>query len=116
MGTAKLDTADSFDRIFALYRTQFAVLIGAALAIYVPIGALSGIAASSRSVALVIVLAGLSAIGQALYTGAVVGSVEDMRDGRRDYSAVELLRAAVPFLFPLIVAGILYGLSIAVGL
>ena len=116
MTNAKLDTADSFDRIFALYTRQFAVLIGAALAIYIPIGILSGLVVSSGSVALAVVLGVLSAIGQALYTGAVVESVEDMRDGRRDYSAVELLRGAVPYLFPLIVAGILYGLSIAVGL
>ena len=46
-----------------------------------------------------------SAIGQALYTGAVVGAVEDLRDGRRDYDIGELLRAAVPFIFPLIVTG-----------
>jgi uncharacterized membrane protein len=116
MGTGKLDTADSFDRIFALYTRQFGVLIGAALAIYIPIGILSGLVVSSRSIALALVLGVLSAIGQALYTGAVVGAVEDMRDGRRDFSATELLRAALPFLFPLIVAGILYGLSVAVGL
>jgi uncharacterized membrane protein len=116
MTTGKLDTADSFDRIFALYTRQFAVLIGAALAIYIPIGILSGLVVSSGSIALAVVLGVFSAIGQALYTGAVVESVEDMRDGRRDYSAVELLRGAAPYLFPLIVTGILYGLSIAVGL
>jgi hypothetical protein len=115
VGAGKLDTADSFDRIFSLYGHQFVVLITAALAIYVPIGILTGIVVSSGSIALLLVVTVLSAIGQALYTGAVVGAVEDMRDGRRDYSAIELLRAAVPYIFPLIVAGIFYGICVAVG-
>jgi uncharacterized membrane protein len=115
MGTGKLDTADSFDRIFALYTRQFATLIGAALVIYIPIGILSGLVVSNRNVALLVVLGLLSAIGSALYTGAVVEAVEDMRDGRRDFSATDLLRAAVPYLLPLIVAGILYGLAVTVG-
>jgi hypothetical protein len=115
VGPGKLDTADSFERIFALYGHQFVVLIGAALAIYVPIGILSGLVASSGSIALVLVVSVLSAIGQAIYTGAVVESVEDMRDGRRDFSAIDLLRAAVPFAFPLILAGLFYGICVAVG-
>ena len=116
MGGAKLDTADSFDRIFGIYQRQFLVLVGAALAIFVPIGILSGIVATSGSLALVLVVSVLSAIGQATYTGAVVGAVEDLRDGRRDHDVGELLRAAVPYIFPLIVTGLFYGLCIAVGL
>jgi hypothetical protein len=116
VGAGKLDTADSFDRIFAIYGRQFAVLIGAALAIYVPIGILTGVVVSSGSIALLLVVSVLSAIGQALYTGAVVEAVEDMRDGRRDVSAIDLLRAGLPFTVPLIVAGILYGICVAVGL
>lgn len=116
MGGAKLDTADSFDRIFGIYQRQFVLLIGAALAIFVPIGILSGIVATSGSLALVLVVSVLSAIGQANYTGAVVGAVEDLRDGRRDHDVGELLRGAVPYIFPLIVTGLFYGLCIAVGL
>src|SRR3954454_14798390 len=102
--------------MFALYQRQFVVLIGAALAIYVPIGILTGVVVSSGSVALLLVVTVLSAIGQALYTGAVVEAVEDMRDGRRDFSALDLLRSALPFVLSLIVAGIVYGICVAVGL
>ncbi|MEA2429169.1 MAG: hypothetical protein QOF37_2797 [Thermoleophilaceae bacterium] len=113
---AKLDTADAFDRIFALYRTQFAVLMGTALVIFVPIGILSGIVASSGSVFLAFLALGLSLIGSALYTGAVVEAVNDMRDGRRDFSVGNLLQAASPFIIPLIAAGFLYGVMVVVGL
>jgi uncharacterized membrane protein len=116
MGIGKLDTAAAFDRMFSLYGRQWSVLLGAALAIFVPIGVLSGVVASSGSVVLALVLVVLAAIGQALYTGAVVEAVDDMRDGRRDFSAIDLLRAALPFTFPLILAGLLYGISVAVGL
>jgi hypothetical protein len=116
MGTGKLDTADSFERMFSLYGSQFAVLIGAALVIFVPIGVLSGLVVSSGSIVLSVVLVVLAAIGQALYTGAVVEAVEDMRDGRRDYSVGDLLRSATPFIFPLIVAGLFYGICVGVGI
>ncbi len=116
MGAEKLDTADSFDRIFGIYQRQFVILIGAALAIFVPIGVLSGIVATGGSLALVLVVSVLSAIGQAVYTGAVVQAVEDIRDGRRDYSVADLLRGALPFTFPLIVTGIFYGICVFVGL
>ena len=116
MGAEKLDTADSFDRIFGIYQRQFLLLIGSALAIFVPIGILSGLVATSGSLVLALAVGVLSAIGQALYTGAVVESVEDLRDGRRAYSVGELLRSAVPFIFPLIVAGLFYGICVAVGL
>ena len=116
MGAGKLDTADSFDRIFGLYGHQFFVLIGAALAIFVPIGVLTGLVASSGSALLVLVVIAIAAVGQALYTGAVVGAVDDMRDGRRDFSALDLLRSAAPFILPLILAGVFYGICVAVGL
>lgn len=112
----KLDTAGAFDRIFALYRSQFAVLMGTALVIFVPIGILGGIVASSGSVFLAFVVLGLSLIGSALYTGAVVEAVNDMRDGRRDFSVGDLLQAASPFILPLIAAGFLYGVMVVVGL
>jgi uncharacterized membrane protein len=116
MRPEKLDTAESFDRIFGLYASQWMVLLGAALVVFIPIGVLSGIVASSGSVFLALVVVVIAAIGQALYTGAVVEAVDDMRDGRRDFSAIDLLRAAAPFTLPLIVSGLFYGLFVAVGL
>jgi hypothetical protein len=116
MGVGKLDTAAVFDHLFSLYRKQFPVLIGVGAAIFVPIAVLSGLAASSGSVALIPIVVILAAIGQSYYTGAVVEAVADMRDGRRDFSVGDLLRAAAPFMFPLLAAGFVYGLCVAVGL
>jgi hypothetical protein len=111
----KLDTAAAFDRMFSLYGGQATVLLGAALVIFVPIAILSGILAASGELALVPVVLVVAVIGQALYTGTVVEAVADMRDGRRDFSAGQLLRAAVPLMFPLLGGGILYGLAVVLG-
>src|SRR3954447_2367373 len=116
MGVGKLDTAAVFDRLFSLYGKQFAVLIGVGVAIFIPVAVLSGILAATDSVALIPVVLVVGIIGQAVYTGAVVEAVADMRDGRRDFSVGDLLRAAWPFAFPLILAGLLYGLCVALGL
>jgi len=48
--------------------------------------------------------------------GALVRAVEDVRDGRADLSLGETLQSVRPHLIPLIVAGILAGLGIALGL
>lgn len=51
-----------------------------------------------------------------LLTGALVTAVADVRDGRVDLSVGETLSKAVPFLGPLIVAGVLVSLAISLGL
>jgi ABC-type multidrug transport system fused ATPase/permease subunit len=45
----------------------------------------------------------------------VVGLVSDVQDGRRDFSAGDLIEAAWPVVLPLIGAGILAGIGIAIG-
>ena len=112
----RLDTADAFDRMFSLYGRQFGVLIGSAVAIFVPIAVLTGIVATLDTVALVPIVILLGLVGQALYTGTVVEAVADMRDGRRDFSIGQLLRGAVPFIAPLLMAGIFYGVCVVLGL
>ena len=116
MGTGRLDTAGAFDRMFSLYRSQFGVLIGAAVGVFVPIAILSGILAATDAVALVPVVLVLALVGEALYIGTVVEAVADMRDGRRDFSVGQLLRAAGPFVAPLVGGGVLYGIGVAIGL
>src|SRR4051794_38515988 len=116
MGVAKLDTAGVFDRMFSLYGKQFPVLVGVGAVIFIPIAVLSGILAASGTVALIPVVVIVASIGQSIYTGAVVEAVADMRDGRRDFSVGDLLRAAAPFALPLLVVGLFYGLCVAVGL
>jgi hypothetical protein len=113
--SGKLDTADAFDRMFSLYGRQFTVLIGTALAIFIPVGVVSGVLAALVGVAVIPVIVILALIGQALYTGAVVEAVADMRDGRRDFSIGALLRAAAPFVWALLGAGLLYALVVVIG-
>jgi hypothetical protein len=114
--SGKLDTADAFDRMFSLYGRQFRALIGTALAIFVPVGVLTGVLAAVGGVALIPVIVAIALIGQALYTGTVVEAVADMRDGRRDFSIGALLRAAAPLALGLLGAGLLYAVVVLVGL
>lgn len=112
----KLDTADTFERIGRIYVAQFPVLIGVALVIYIPIALLEGLVNASDSIVLGFVTAAISAAGGALFTGAVVEAVADMRDGRRDFGVGELLRAAAPFVWPLVLGGLLFGIGFVIGL
>ena len=112
----KLDTSETFERIFQVYGSQFTTLLGLALVIFVPIAVLQGIVAASGSLALLFVTAVLAFIGYGLYTGGVVEAVHDIRDGKRDWSVGDLLQRALPFVFPLIGAAILYGVIVVLGL
>src|SRR5690348_1001634 len=67
----KLDTAETFERIGQLYTSQFLVLLGLALIIFVPIALLQGAVYSSGSAGLAIVTSILALVGSALYTGSV---------------------------------------------
>lgn len=58
----------------------------------------------------------VSLVGTFWVQGALVYAVEDVRDGRIDSSVGELFERVRPYLGTLIVAGILAGLGIAVGL
>jgi hypothetical protein len=112
----RLDTADVFERMFSLYGRQFTVLIGTALAIFIPVGVVSGLLGAIVGVAAIPIIAAVALIGQALYTGAVVEAVADMRDGRRDFSIGALLGAAAAFVWALLGAGLLYALVVLLGL
>lgn len=112
--TPKLDTAGTLERIFEMYSRQFGVLLPAALIIYLPVAVLQIVAGSSIILALLAVIVAL--VAGTLFQGAVVQAVRDMQDGRRDLSVGEVIASAVPFILPLIGAGILAGIGIGVGL
>src|SRR3954454_17725843 len=112
----KLDTAGTFERIFQLYGSQFPILLGTALIIFVPVALLNGAVAKNGNVGLAIVAAVIGLIGQALFTGAVVEAVRDMRDGRRDFGIGDLFSSAAPFILPLILGGIVFGIGFVIGL
>jgi len=113
----KLDTARVFERIFEIYRDQFTLLIPAALVVFVPVAVISGlIYAGGVTVIGAIVVAAIATIATYWFQGMVVEAARDILDGRRDHTLGSLVRSATAVLGPLIVAGILAGLAIGLGL
>ncbi len=103
--------SDAFD----IYKSNFGVLIATGLGIAVVFGIVIGLLNNSDSVFLHFVGSILQLIGSAIYTGFVVKLVQDVRDGRRDQSAGELISAATPAIGALIVFSILSGIAIGIG-
>jgi hypothetical protein len=114
---AKLDVGNVFQRIFEIYRAQFSLLIPAALVVFVPVAILSGlIYAGDVSVIGALLVAAISTVATYWFQGMVVEAAQDILDGRRDYTLGTLLRSALPVVGPLLIAGILAGIGIAIGL
>jgi hypothetical protein len=100
---------------FETYQNQVGPLLGGALIVIGIAGVIQGILAVTGSLVLVLLglLVGLAA--SFLYTGYVVKLVQDVRDGRRDFSVGELFSHAAPYVGTLILNGILAGIAIAIG-
>jgi hypothetical protein len=110
----KLDVGTTLSEVFSIYRDNAGVLLPVAFWLFLVVAILNGIASSSPLLLLVASVVGIAA--GTLYQGMVVNLVRDVQDGRRDFSAGELLSSATPFILPLIGAGILAGLAIGIGL
>jgi hypothetical protein len=111
---AQLDIGRVIRRVFETYGSQASVLLPVALAIFVLEGILTGVLVSI-SVALVLVALVVQVIATTLYQGMVVQLVADVQDGRRDTSVGDLFRSVGDAVLPLIGAGLLAGLGIALG-
>ena len=113
----KLDTARVFERIFEIYRSQFTLLIPAALLVFVPVAVLSGLIYSGDPGILgALLVAAISTIATYWFQGMVVEAARDILDGRRDHTIGTLFSSVTPVIGPLIVAGILAGIAIGIGL
>ena len=110
----KLDVGDTLNEVFSVYRDNAGVLLPVAFWLFLVVAILNGIAGSSLVLLLVSSVVGIAA--GTLYQGTVVNLVRDVQDGRRDFSAGELLSSATPFILPLVGAGILAGIAIGIGL
>jgi hypothetical protein len=100
---------------FSIYGQNFAVLIGAALVVFVIVGIISGLLESAGGIfTFLAAIVRLAAF--ALYAGFVVKLVDDVRDGRRDQTVGDLVSSAAPAIGSLIVFGILFGLGVGIGL
>jgi hypothetical protein len=112
----KLDVGGTLSRVFDLYAQQAGVLLPAAAIIFLIPGAaalLVGTGSAAAGLALVVVAVGI--VAGFWYQGVVVAAVQDMEDGRRDFSVGELFGSVRPFVGQLIAAGILAGIGIGIG-
>jgi hypothetical protein len=114
---AKLDTARVFERIFQIYRSQFTLLIPAALLVFVPVAIVSGVIyAGDTGILGALLVAAISTIATYWFQGMVVEAARDIIDGRRDHTLGSLINSVTPVIGALIVAGILAGIAIGIGL
>jgi hypothetical protein len=109
-----VDVGGVIRRTFQIYGDQISVLVPAASVVFV-ISSLLTVLLIAASPALAIVAFLISIIAETLFTGMVVELVADVQDGRRDSSAGQLLRAATPVLWQLILVGFVAGIGIVIG-
>jgi hypothetical protein len=110
----ELDVGAVVRRVFEIYVEQAPVLMPAAAVVFVFTGIISALlVAASPGLALVSVV--ISLVATTLFTGMVVELVADVQDGRRDSSAGQLLRAAMPVLGQLLLVGVVAGVGIVIG-
>src|SRR5438270_11531855 len=101
--------------VFAIYVGQAPVLMPAAAVVFVFSGLLSTLVTTASSgLRFVVLLIGL--VATTLFTGMVVELVSDVRDGRRDSSPGQLLRAATPVFWQLIAVALAAAAGVVVGL
>ncbi len=110
----KLDIGSVFERVFAIYRDQFTLLIPAALILFVPVAIISGLIAGNVLGALLVTI--LALVATFWYQGMVVTAAEDILDGRRDHTIGSLFSSTTPVIGPLLGAGILASIAIGIGL
>jgi hypothetical protein len=85
-----------------------------AFGLYLLVAVISGLFAGNFFLSLIAI--GVGVIAATLYQGMVVSLVRDVQDGRRDSSVGQLIEETWPVAAPLIGAGILAGIGIAIGL
>src|SRR5262245_9998973 len=100
---------------FETYREHAGPLLGGAVIVIGIAAAVNALFANTGN--LILFLAGIviSLIAEVLFVGYVVKLVQDVRDGRRDFSVGVLLSAATPYIGTLILLGIVAGIAIAIG-
>jgi len=101
---------------FQTYRSQAGALLGGALILIGIAAVASGIFANTDSLVLLSLGILITIVAGVLYTGYVVKLVQDVRDGRRDFSVGELFSAAAPYIGTLFLNGLLAGIAITIGL
>lgn len=107
---------------WTFYKRFFVRFVTVAAVVFVVIGlanGLLGLAADDGGLGVLLwalIALGVSLVGYFWLQGALVEAVRDVRDGRADVSVGELFARTRPRLPALIVAGVLAGIGIALGL
>ncbi len=112
--TRKLSVGDTLSEVFSLYGSNAGVLLPIAFWLFLVVAIVDGLAGAS--IALLPLVIVVSTIAGTLYQGIVVSLVRDVQDGRSETSMGDLVSQAMPFILPLIGAGILSGLGVGIGL
>jgi MFS family permease len=113
---------DVLREAWELYKRFFVRFVTVAAIVFLVIGLVNGLltlAADDGGLGVVLwslIAIGVSLVGYFWLQGALIEAVRDVRDGRADASVGELFRRTQPRLPALIVAGILAGIGIALGL
>lgn len=113
-GRRPIDVGRVIRETFSIYAANAAPLLITAFIVFLISGLIQGLLTDGFILQLIGSVVAL--VATALYTGFVVKLVEDVRDGRRDFSVGELISSASPFIVPLIINGFLRGIAIAIGL
>lgn len=109
-----IDVGAVLDRVFRVYREQFAVLITCGVLVFGFTGILNVIfAAASPGIGVIVSLLTLAATF--VFTGAIVELVADIQDHHRDLSVGELFASVMPVLGQLILVGIVAAIGTAIG-
>lgn len=109
----KLSVGETLSETFSIYGAQAGVLLPVAFWLFLVVAIVDGL--TRDSLALLPLTLVVSVVAGTLYQGMVVGLVREVQDGRGEQSMGTLVRGALPVLWPLVGAGILSGLGIAVG-
>ncbi len=110
----KLDVGGTISEAFSIYGAQAGVLLPIAFWLFLAVAIVNALVGTGNLILLPLVLA-VGTIAGTLYQGVVVNLVRDVKDGRRDASAGDLVNAAMPMVLPLIGAGLLSGIAIGIG-
>lgn len=113
--TRSIEPGRVIGEAFETYRNHAGALLGGALIVIGIAAVVNGLFAASGSLILVALGLLVSIVAGVLYAGYVVKLVQDVRDGRRDFSIGELFSAAAPYIGTLFLNGLLAGIAITIG-
>jgi hypothetical protein len=112
----KLDSGRLFKRMFMVYRVQFTLLVPAALCLFIPVAIVNGLVLAGDEGWGLLVSFPVGLVATFWYQGMVVEAVREVLDDRRDHIVGSLFSVAAPVIGPLIGAGMLAGIAVAIGL